>query len=122
MGKFVFGVPIEGNLVLLLSESLLYITMALSLGILISSITNSQQVAMTISLVALMLPTILLSGFIFPVENMPVILQVLCHFMPPKYFITIIKDIMLEGEQLSLCLERNPDPDLVYPGIHYDQH
>jgi ABC-2 type transport system permease protein len=97
MGKYVFGVPIEGNIVLLLAESLLYITMALSLGILISSITNSQQVAMTLSLVALMLPTILLSGFIFPVENMPVILQVLCHIMPPMYFITIIKDIMLKG-------------------------
>jgi ABC-2 type transport system permease protein len=97
MGKFVFGVPIEGNIVLLLAESLLYLTMALSLGILISSITNSQQVAMSLSLVALMLPTILLSGFIFPVENMPVILQVLCYLMPPKYFITIIKDIMLKG-------------------------
>lgn len=97
MGKFVFGVPIEGNVILLLAESLLYITMALSLGILISSITSSQQIAMTVSLVALMLPTILLSGFIFPVENMPVILQVLCHLMPPKYFITIIKDIMLKG-------------------------
>jgi len=97
MGKFVFGVPIEGNIVLLLAESLLYLTMALSLGILISSITNSQQVAMTLSLVALMLPTILLSGFIFPVENMPVILQALCYLMPPKYFITIIKAIMLKG-------------------------
>ena len=97
IGKFVFGVPLEGNLLLLLAESLLYITMALSLGILISSITNSQQVAMTISLLALMLPTILLSGFIYPIENMPVILQVFCHLMPPKYFITIIKDIMLMG-------------------------
>jgi ABC-2 type transport system permease protein len=71
--------------------------MALSLGILISSITNSQQIAMMISLVALMLPTILLSGFIFPVENMPGILQVFCHIMPPKYYITIIKSIMLQG-------------------------
>jgi ABC-2 type transport system permease protein len=97
IGKLVFGVPVLGNLFLLLSESFLFITMALSLGILISSITNSQQVAMTISLVALMLPTILLSGFIFPVENMPLILQWLCHAMPPKYFITIIKSIMLVG-------------------------
>ena len=97
LGKFVFGVPIMGSLILVLAESLLYITMALSLGILISSITNSQQVAMSISLVALMLPTILLSGFIFPVENMPWILQGLCHIMPPKYFITIIKSIMLKG-------------------------
>ena len=97
IGKSVFGVPVVGSIFLLLSESFLFITVALSLGILISSITNSQQVAMTISLVALMLPTILLSGFIFPVENMPVILQWLCHAMPPKYFITIIKSIMLVG-------------------------
>lgn len=97
MGKFVFGVPIQGNVILLLAESLLFITMALSLGILISSITNSQQVAMTISLVALMLPTILLSGFIFPIENMPVILQWFCQIIPPKYFIIIIKSIMLKG-------------------------
>lgn len=97
LGKFVFGVPIMGSVILVLAESLLYISMALSLGILISSITNSQQVAMSISLVALMLPTILLSGFIFPIENMPWILQWLCHVMPPKYFITIIKSIMLKG-------------------------
>ena len=71
--------------------------MALSLGILISSVTSSQQVAMTISLMALTLPTILLSGFIYPIENMPVILQMVCYIMPPKYFITIIKDIMLKG-------------------------
>ena len=97
MGNTVFGVPVVGSVSLLLLESLLYISMALSLGILISTITSSQQIAMMISLVALMLPTILLSGFIFPVENMPLILQWLCHIMPPKYFITIIKSIMLKG-------------------------
>jgi len=87
---------------LLLLESFLFITMALSLGILISSITSSQQVAMLISLVVLMLPTILLSGFIFPVENMPWILQILCYCMPPKYYITIIKSIMLQGNGLPM--------------------
>jgi ABC-2 type transport system permease protein len=97
MGNFVFGVPIQGNVFLLLLECLLYISMALSLGILISSITSSQQIAMMLSIVALMLPTILLSGFIFPIENMPWILQGLCQIMPPKYFITIIKSIMLKG-------------------------
>jgi len=97
LGNLVFGMPIMGSISLLLLESFLYICMALSLGILISNITNSQQVAMMISLVALMLPTILLSGFIFPVENMPMILQVFCHFMPPKYYITIVKSIMLQG-------------------------
>ena len=101
LGKLVFGMPILGSIPLLLLESFLYICMALSLGILISNITNSQQVAMMISLVALMLPTILLSGFIFPVENMPGIMQVLCHIMPPKYYITIIKSIMLQGNGIG---------------------
>ncbi len=101
LGNLVFGMPIIGSIALLLLESFLYICMALSLGILISNITSSQQVAMMISLVALMLPTILLSGFIFPVENMPVILQVLCHAMPPKYYITIIKSIMLQGNGIE---------------------
>lgn len=97
LGYFVFGMPVKGSLVLLLAESLLFISLALSLGILISTIAKSQQVAMFISLFALMLPTILLSGFIIPVENMPVILQWLSHIMPPKYFIIIIKNIMLKG-------------------------
>jgi ABC-2 type transport system permease protein len=55
---------------------------------------------MMISLVALLLPTVLLSGFIFPVENMPIVLQWFCHIMPPMYFITIIKSIMLKGNGL----------------------
>ncbi|MDP1623461.1 MAG: ABC transporter permease [Bacteroidales bacterium] len=101
LGRFIFGMPILGSISLLLLESFLFICMALSLGILISNITSSQQVAMMISLVALMLPTILLSGFIFPVENMPVIMQVLCHAMPPKYYITIIKSIMLQGNGIE---------------------
>jgi ABC-2 type transport system permease protein len=101
LGNLVFGMPIIGSITLLLLESFLYICMALSLGILISNITNSQQVAMMISLVVLMLPTILLSGFIFPVENMPLIMQVLCHAMPPKYYITIIKSIMLQGNGIE---------------------
>lgn len=101
IGNTVFGVPVVGSVTLLLFESLLYICMALSLGILISTITDSQQIAMMLSLVALMLPTILLSGFIFPVENMPVALQWFCHIMPPKYYITIIKSIMLQGNGFS---------------------
>jgi len=97
LGNLVFGVPVVGSVGLLLLESFLFICMALSLGILISTITSSQQIAMMLSLVALMLPTILLSGFIFPVENMPLVLQWFCQIIPPKYFITIIKSIMLQG-------------------------
>jgi ABC-2 type transport system permease protein len=97
LGYFVFGMPVKGNLALLLLESLLFISLALSLGILISTVAKSQQVAMFISMFALMLPTLLLSGFIFPIKNMPIILQYIAHIMPPKYFIIIIKNIMLKG-------------------------
>ena len=98
LGFFVFGLPVKGSLVLLLLESLLFISLALSLGILISTVSNSQMVAMFISLLGLMLPTILLSGFIYPIENMPVVLQVISNLMPPKWFIIVVKNIMIKGE------------------------
>ncbi len=101
LGYFVFGVPVQGSLALLLAECLLYILLALSLGILISTVANSQLIAMLISAVGLMMPTILLSGFIFPIENMPKILQWLCQIMPPKWFIIIVKNIMLKGVGLG---------------------
>ena len=97
LGYFVFGLPVKGNLPLLFGETVLFISLALSLGILISTMANSQQVAMFISVFALMLPTILLSGFIFPVENMPKVLQWLTYIVPPKYFIEILRSIMLKG-------------------------
>jgi ABC-2 type transport system permease protein len=97
LGKFVFGVPINGSVLLLLGESILYILTALSLGIMISTLTKTQQTAMLISMLALMLPSILLSGFIFPIENMPTPLQFICQIMPPKWFIILIKNIMLKG-------------------------
>jgi len=97
MGKLVFGVPVKGSFILLMLETILFIMMALCLGILISTVAKNQMVAMFISLIALMLPTIILSGFIFPIENMPSILQWLSHIMPARYFITIIRTIMLKG-------------------------
>jgi ABC-2 type transport system permease protein len=100
LGYFVFKLPIKGNLLLLFSETILFISLALSLGIMISTVSNSQQTAMFISAFALMLPTMLLSGFIFPVENMPKILQWLCYVVPPKYFITILRSVMLKGSNL----------------------
>jgi len=97
LGYFLFGLPINGSLTLLLAESLLFITLALSLGILISTAAATQQVAMFISMFALLLPTMLLSGFIFPVENMPKLLYWLSYIIPPRYFIVIIKNIMIKG-------------------------
>jgi len=97
LARFVFLMPVQGSEALLLAESLLFIIMSLALGILISTISHTQQQAMLLSMFALMLPTILLSGFIFPVENMPVILQYISHVMPSKWFIIIVKSIMLKG-------------------------
>ncbi len=97
LARFVFMMPVAGSLTLLLAESLLFILMSLALGILISTISRTQQQAMLLSMFALMLPTILLSGFIFPIENMPAILQYLSHIMPSKWFIIIVKNIMLKG-------------------------
>jgi len=97
IGVFIFGVPIKGSFIFLMSESFLFILMALSLGILISTVAPNQMVAMFISVLVLMLPTILLSGFIFPIENMPLPLRILSHAMPPRWFIVIIKNIMLKG-------------------------
>ena len=94
---FVLEMPVRGSLVLLLAESLLFIVMALSLGIFISTVSKSQQMAMMLSMFALMLPTILLSGFIFPIENMPWPLQLLSYIMPPRWFIIIVKSIMVKG-------------------------
>lgn len=96
-GYFVFEVPIRGSLILLLLETILFIITALSLGIFISTITNSQQAALLASLMGLMLPVIILSGFIFPVANMPKVLQILSNFIPATWFIIIIKGIMLKG-------------------------
>ena len=102
MGKFVFEVPILGSFFLLLVEAILFIILALSLGILISTIAETQQTALLFSLMGLMLPTILLSGFIFPVENMPWILRTISNIIPARWFIIIVKSIMLKGAGIDL--------------------
>jgi ABC-2 type transport system permease protein len=96
----VFELPVKGSIVLLLAECMLYIMMSLTLGILISTVSQSMQQAIFISLIGLMLPTILLSGFIFPIENMPKIYDYVSMILPPRYFIVIIKNIMIKGTGL----------------------
>jgi ABC-2 type transport system permease protein len=97
LSVFVLDVPIQGSLFLLVIECLLFTITALALGLLISSVANSQQVAMLISLMGLFLPTIMLSGFMFPIENMPVPLQLISNLVPAKWFFNIIKNIMIKG-------------------------
>ncbi|CAL1517495.1 ABC transporter permease [Chitinophaga sp. MM2321] len=100
MGVWIFGMPVKGSLVLLLAECVLFVLTALSLGILISTVTDTQQTAMMASMMGLLMPTVLLSGFIFPLESMPRPLQLLANIMPAKWFIIILKDIMLKGAGL----------------------
>ena len=97
LGVFVLDMPMKGNILLLLLETLLFIFTSLSLGILISSRSSTQQAAMLVSMMGLMMPTTLLSGFIFPVESMPLFLQYVSHIIPAHYFIIIIKNIMIKG-------------------------
>lgn len=98
--RLVFDVPLRGSLPLLLLEGLLFIPVSLSVGVLISARTSSQRVAMTGALVGTMLPTMILSGFIFPVDSMPVVLQWLSNVVPAKWFVTIARAIMLKGTGL----------------------
>ena len=99
--RLVFHVPLRGSLPLLLVEGLLFILVSLSLGILISARTSSQRVAMLGALVGTMLPTMLLSGFIFPLESMPWPLQAISVVVPARWFVLVARSIMLKGVGLS---------------------
>ncbi len=99
--RTVFGVPLRGSLVLLLAESGLYIVTALALGIVISTKAPNQRTAMIAALAGLMMPTLLLSGFIFPLDSMPEILQWLSYLVPARWFLTIVRGIMIKGAGLA---------------------
>jgi len=97
LSVFVLDLPIKGSIVLLLVESTLFIITCLALGILISIKTESQQVAMLISLMGMLMPTMMFSGFMFPIENMPVPLQLISNIIPSKWYYIIVKSIMIKG-------------------------
>ncbi len=99
--RTVFGVPLRGSLVLLLTESVLYIVTALALGIMISTKAPNQRTAMIAALAGLMMPTLLLSGFIFPLDSLPQVLQWLSYAVPARWFLTIVRGIMIKGAGLA---------------------
>lgn len=101
MSYFILELPIRGSLLLLFAESVLFIITSLSLGLLISTITDSQRTAMFVSLVGMFLPTLMLSGFMFPIENMPKPLQVVSNIVPAKWYFIIVKSVMLKGLGLA---------------------
>ena len=97
ISNFVFGIPIQGSFILLSFITIIYIICSLALGILISTVTSSQQAAMIISLMGLMLPVVMLSGYAFPIANMPWILQIISNIIPAKWYIIMVKDVMIKG-------------------------
>jgi ABC-2 type transport system permease protein len=97
LSVFALGMPINGSLILLFSATIIYIFCALSLGILISTVTQTQQAAMLVSLLGLMLPVVMLSGYAFPIANMPWVLQIISNIVPAKWYIIIVKSVMIKG-------------------------
>ena len=99
--RLVFGVPLRGSALLLVGESVLFILASLALGILVSTRTSSQRVAMMGAMLGSMLPNVLLSGFIFPIESMPWPLQAISQVVPGQWFVTVVRGIMLKGVGLE---------------------
>ena len=97
MAYFILDVPIAGNIFLIMLLSIIFTFSALALGLLISSITETQQAAMIGSSIGLMLPSMLLSGLIFPIEGMPAILRGISYIIPARWFIEALRDVMIKG-------------------------
>jgi len=102
MGQFIFIVPLRGNLILLLILSSIFLIGALGQGIYFSIVAKNQRSAMQLAILTTFLPTFLLSGFVYPIYNMPKIIQVITYALPARYFINILKGIYLKAEGLNI--------------------
>ena len=107
-----FDIVIKGNIFLLLLGTFAFLFAALSLGVFISTISDSQQVAFQAANVTSLLPSLILSGFIFPIESMPVAIQILTNITPAKFYIVILRAILLRGAGISAFWDQ-----LIYLGI-----
>ena len=97
MARFVLDVPLAGSLFWIVAVSTLYILLALSLGLLISNVAQTQLVALLLSAMVLLMPVVMLSGMLFPVESMPQVLQWLSAIVPPRYYIQAMRKLMIMG-------------------------
>ena len=105
LSVFVLGVPVAGSLFWLILVSLIFILVSLSLGLLVSTLTESQSAAMLVSGMAFMMPVMLLSGMLFPTESMPSALQLISNIIPAKWFIISVKNLMIKGAPVSSVLK-----------------
>ena len=104
MGHYVLGVPLAGSLVWIILVSVIYILLALSLGLLISNIAQTQLVALLLSAMVLLMPVVMLSGMLFPIESMPRILQWIAAVIPPRYYIQAMRKLMIMGVGINEVL------------------
>jgi len=102
LGKFLFKVPLRGNIALLFFMASIFLTGALFLGLLISIATKNQLLANQVALITTFLPSFLLSGFMYSIDNMPKALQIITHVIPARYFISLLKGIYLKGVGLKI--------------------
>ena len=100
-GYFLFGITIKGNYFLLFIAILIYLASCLGFGLLISSISETQQVAFMLASIIAILPTFILSGFVFPIRNMPLVIQAITYIIPTRYFLVILRNIVLKGSGLA---------------------
>jgi len=101
MARYVLGVPLVGSLLWIIVVSIIYILLALSLGLLISNVAQTQLVALLLSAMVLLMPVVMLSGMMFPVESMPQVLQWIAAVVPPRYYIEAMRKLMIMGVGIS---------------------
>ena len=101
LGYILFGIVVKGSLLLLFLMTLIFIIASTALGIFISVISNTQQIAFTLATFSTLLPSVILSGFVFPIESMPSIIQVITNITPAKFFIVILRSIIIKGVGLE---------------------
>jgi ABC-2 type transport system permease protein len=104
MGQYLFEVPLRGNAALVFGMAAIFLPGALTMGLLISIMTRSQLLASQLAMVLTFLPSFLLSGFMYSIANMPIVIQALTYLVPSRFFIAILKNIYLKGAGLSIIL------------------
>ena len=105
LARFVLGVPMSGNLIPIITVSLVYIALSLALGLLVSNIAKTQVVALLISAAVMLMPIVMLSGMIFPVENMPAVLKPVSAIIPARWYIDAMRKLMIQGASFSMVLK-----------------
>jgi ABC-2 type transport system permease protein len=98
---FLFGLEIKGDILLLFISILIFLSCSLGMGIMISTVAETQQVAFMISVIITMLPSFILSGFVFPIRNMPVVIQLVTYVIPARYFLVILRSIVIKGTGIA---------------------